>query len=508
MFDKSHVEEIDGISFPGKTFAECVLKPIFNTQKKYYYKPFIKISRAHAIMLNEQNIITDEEVAKLLTGLSKVDKIDFEKSNYDPRYEDMFFMVEKELSELVGVDVAGRLHIARSRNDLDICEFRMVLREMFLQLTDVLNDFKEVLLNIINENIDTIMPAYTHTQPAQPTTLAHYMLAFYDVINRSYYRLLKAYDGVNLSPIGAAAITTTGFPINRDRMAELLGFDGLVENSYDSIAGVDYLTESAAALMIMNTDLSKLIKDTLDFCTKEFNVYYLTNPYVQISSIMPQKRNPSSLEHTRPMTSNAIAEAKCIFDILHNTPFGDIVDSEEQLQPHIYSSIEFTMKVLKILSSVYTTLKINKKVLFDRAHESFITATELADTLVREKGLSFRESHKITADLIKKLTIEHLDYKDITSEMINQISSKVIGERVNISIEDIKTALDPVNFVNIRTITGGPAPSETIRMLNARKEKFKSEINEIKTKKDNLLKADTDLDYAVEVIVSNYKVRV
>ncbi len=500
MFNKSYVEQIDGTSFPGETFAECVLKPIFNTQKKYYYKPFIKISRAHAVMLKEQNIITDEEVTKILNGLLKVDKIDFEKANYDPRYEDMFFMVEKELSELIGIDGAGKLHIARSRNDLDICEFRMVLREMFLKVIDVLNNFKEVLLNIISENIETIMPAYTHTQPAQPTTLAHYLLAFYDVINRSYYRLLKAYDAVNLSPLGAVAITTTGFPINRDRVAELLGFDGLVENSYDSIAGVDYLTESAAALMIMNTDLSKFIKDTLDFCTKEFNVYYLTDPYVQISSIMPQKRNPSSLEHTRPMASNAIAEAKCIFDILHNTPFGDIVDSEEQLQPHIYSSIEFTIKVLKILSSVYSTLKVNKEVLFNRAHESFITATELADTLVREKGLSFRQSHKITADLIKKLIIEHLDYKDITSDMINEISSKVVGEKVNISKEDIKTALDPVNFVNIRDIVGGPAPSETTRMYNVRNEKLKSERNEMNLRKDKLIQADVELDLAIEII--------
>jgi argininosuccinate lyase len=502
MFDKCHVEEMDGISFPGKTFADCVLEPIFNTQKKYYYKPFIKISLAHAVMLQEQGIITNEEAAKILTGLSEVDKIDFEKANYDPRYEDMFFMVEKELSELIGIDAAGKLHIARSRNDLDICEFRMVLREMFLQLIDTLNDFKEVMLNSINENFETIMPAYTHTQPAQPTTLAHYLLAFYDVINRSYYRLLKAYSGVNLSPIGAAAITTTGFPINRERVAELLGFDGLVENSYDSIAGVDYLTECAASLMIINTDLSKFIKDTLDFCTKEFNVYYLTDPYVQISSIMPQKRNPSSLEHTRPMTSNAIGEAKCIFDVLHNTPFGDIVDSEEQLQPHIYSSIEFTIKVLKILSSVYTTMKVNKEVLFNRAHESFITATELADTLVREKGLSFRESHKITADLIKKLTIEHINYRDITSEMINEISSKVIGEKVNISKEDIKTALDPVNFVNIRNITGGPAPSETIRMFNARKEKFELERNMTNSKKDQLIQADIKLNSIVQTIIS------
>ncbi|MGK0466896.1 hypothetical protein [Clostridium sp.] len=138
--------------------------------------------------------------------------------------------------------------------------------------------------------------------------------------------------------------------------------------------------------------------------------------------------------------------------------------------------------------------------MFSRAHESFITATELADTLVREKGLSFRQNHKITAELIKKLTIEHLDYKDITSEMINEISSKILGGKINISKEDIKTALDPVNFVNIRNITGGPAPSETIRMFNIRKENLKLEKIELETRKDKLTQADDKLDLATELI--------
>jgi argininosuccinate lyase len=501
MYSKESVEKTDGKKFPGKSFQDAILEPVFNTQKEYYYRPFVKISKAHSVMLYEQGIITRGEARELIRGLLEVEKLDFTNRNYDPAFEDLFFMVETALAERVGIDLAGRMHIARSRNDLDICEFRMVLREKLLELLSSLNDFREVLLNLAGEHLDTVMPAYTHTQPAQPSTLAHYLLAFHDGVARDCGRFRHGYQTVNQSPLGAAAITTTGFPISRNRMAELLGFDGLVENSYDSIAGCDYLTECAAALMIFNTNLSKLIKDILDFCTREFNVFYLTDPYVQISSIMPQKRNPSSLEHTRPMTGKAVAEANCVFTILHNTPFGDIVDTEEQLQPHLYDSFRYTQRVLKVLSSVLATLKVNREVLLQRAHEGFITATELADTLVREKGLSFRLSHQLTGALIRYLCEHGLTVEAITSDLIDRIAEEAIGRKVAISDRIIREALDPVHFVTIRTITGGPAPGEVQRMLTERRTILRNETADCKETADRLVKAEVCLAKALDELL-------
>lgn len=468
MYTKEYVEQMDGTLFPGKTFQDCVLKPIYDIQKKYYAKSFIQISKAHAVMLYEQKIISQTETKDILRGLIQIESVNMEKWEYNPLYEDLFFNIEHELEKLVGKDTAGRLHIARSRNDIDICEFRMVLREKVLEVMNMLNIFRQVLLSLSQQNIHTVMPAYTHTQPAQPSTLAHYFLAFQDSLMRDFARFEKLISTINLSPLGAAAITTTGFPINRERTSELLGFYGIVENSYDCIAGCDYLTECASVLMVMNTSLSRFMKDTLDFCTKEFNVFYLTDPYVQVSSIMPQKRNPSSLEQTRPTISKAIAEAKCVFDILHNTPFGDIVDTEEQLQPHLYDSINYTIRALKVLSSVFSTLKVNKEVLFERAHDGFITATELADVLVRDKGLSFRHSHKITSTIVKYMIKHNLKAQDITPHIIASISEEILGYKIDMEAKEIEKALDPINFVNVRTITGGPAPSETERMLKNR----------------------------------------
>lgn len=501
MYTKEYVEQMDGTHFPGKTFQDCVLAPIFDVQKKNYAKPFVEISKAHTVMLYEQKIITPEDAKAILGGLVKIESMNMDDKEYDPVYEDMFFMIEKELENLAGSDAAGRLHIARSRNDIDICEFRMVLREQLLEVIKALNTFRQVLITLAGENTQTVMPAYTHTQPAQPSTLAHYLLAFQDSLQRDAGRFARLLDTVNRSPLGAAAITTTGFPINRERTGEFLGFDGLVENSYDSIAGCDYLTESASALMIMNTSLSRFLKDTLDFCTKEFNVFYLTDPYVQVSSIMPQKRNPSSLEQTRPAISQAIAEAKSVFDILHNTPFGDIVDTEEQLQPHLYDSIKYSIRALKMLSSVYITLNVNKDVLFQRAHEGFITATELADVLVREKGLSFRHSHKITSAIVKHMHKNNLKAKDISPEIIATISNEIMGYPIDMEASEIEKALDPVNFVMVRKITGGPAPVETERMLKNRIAELEQDVCFQEDYVDKLEKAKENLNKQVEGIL-------
>lgn len=501
MYTKEYVEQMDGRNFPGKTFQECVLAPIFDTQKNYYAGPFIEISKAHAVMLYEQKIITLQEAKDILAGLRQIEAIDMNDRTYDPSYEDMFFMIEHELESLVGRDTAGRLHIARSRNDIDICEFRMVLRQKVLEVMEALNIFRQVLLSLAGENINTVMPAYTHTQPAQPSTLAHYVLAFQDSLERDFTRFVQVVKTINHSPLGAAAITTTGFPINRQRTGELLGFDGLVENSYDSIAGCDYLTECAAVLAIMNTSLSRFMKDTLDFCTKEFNVFYLSDPYVQTSSIMPQKRNPSSLEQTRPAISKAIAEAKSIFDILHNTPFGDIVDTEEQLQPHLYDSIKYTIRALKMLSSVFATLKVNKDILLQRAHEGFITATELADVLVRDKGLSFRHSHKITSTIVKHMVKNGQKAQDITPQIISDISREILGRSIDLEPAEIEKALDPVNFINVRSVTGGPAPAETERMLTNRGKALERDQSLLKQYIEKLKDAERLLNEAMENII-------
>src|SRR5699024_5572025 len=200
------------------------------------------------------------------------------------------------------------------------------------------------------------MPGHTHTQPAQPTTFGHYLLALYDNLKRDIGRLKQAYRTVNQSPMGAAAITTSGFPINRERMVELLGFDGLIENSYDAIAAGDYLTEAAQSLIGLMTNIGRWLQEFLRMASREVGLIKVSDAYVQISSIMPQKRNPVSIEHSRAVASSAASEGMAVIHMIHNTPYGDINDTEDDLQPHLYKGFRKALRVLKLMHAVVLTM--------------------------------------------------------------------------------------------------------------------------------------------------------
>ena len=498
MITKKEIEAADGTAFPAKSFQNNVLAPIFDIQKEHFFRCFIELTKAHVVMLKEQEIITPEDTAVIMKGIREVEQIPFEDRAYDPQFEDMFFMFEKALEDRIGSTVAGRVHIARSRNDIGVAEFRLAMRNEFVKVAEGVMRLQDTLLTLISENFDTVMPMYTHTQPAQPSTLSHYLLGMYDVLSRDMTRLFAAERSINRSPLGAAAITTTGFPINRDRVSELLGFDGLVENSYDCIAAADYSMEFAGALMLLCVDMSRFVKDLLDWCTKEFGFFYLADGYVQKSSIMPQKRNPSSLEHCRPIVSKALAEAEAVFTIMHNTPYGDIVDSEEELQEHIYLSVYYITRAMNVTANVLGTMDINKELLLKRAGEHFITVTELADTLVREVGLSFREAHTITSRIVRKLYDGKQTAENITQEFLNQVSEEVLGRDVNIDATLIRQALDPVHFVEIRSITGGPSPKTAEAMYRKRLEGYEEEKKTLRA----IVKKYTDAEEALEKEVS------
>ncbi len=264
MITRESVQAADGMSFPGISFQKNALKPIFDLQKVYYYRVFIEVTKAHVVMLREQDLMTEDECALILSTMLDLEKLPIEESEHNPAYEDLFFLFEKELENRIGSDLAGKVHTARSRNDICVGEFRMVLREQLVRLAEKLNLFRESLLYLAGENLETVMPMYTHTQPAQPSTLGHYLLSMADVMQRDFQRLMAAEKTVNMSPFGAAAITTTGFPISRERVCELLGFSSLCENSYDSIAASDHMTQFASVMMTMAINLSRFMKDILD----------------------------------------------------------------------------------------------------------------------------------------------------------------------------------------------------------------------------------------------------
>src|SRR5580658_877008 len=277
----------------------------------------------------------------------------------------------------------------------------MTARRDLLALAAAVAGLRCVLLDLAGCNLETVMPAHTHTQPAQPTTLAHYLIAVCEFLARDADRIRHAFSSVNLSPLGAAALTTTGFPINREETAQALGFEGLASNSYAAIAAIDYITETAAAVAVTMVNVGKLIQDLLLWSTREFAFLRLSDAFVQSSSIMPQKRNPVALEHARILSSRAVGEAQAVLTCAHNTPFGDINDSEDDLQPLVFTMFADAVRALKLLRGAMRSAQIDKTELKRRAGKDFLTVTELADTLVRREGMSFREAHHLVAKTVQ-----------------------------------------------------------------------------------------------------------
>ncbi len=451
-------------TFPTPTYADNVLRDVFEDAKRLFLEALIDVDCAHAVMLAERGIITEGEASTLLSALAGLDRERIQASVYDGSHEDLFFYLQSLITERCGEDVAGRLHTARSRNDIDVTIYRIRLRADLLAAARATSELRGVLLDIAARHHETLMPAYTHTQPAQPTTLAHFLLAMAEVLGRDVERLRRAFDNCNSSPLGACAITTTGFPIDRARTAELLGFDAPTVNSYASISAVDYFTESLGSLSVLLVNVGRFAQEFLLMATREFDTIRLSDGYVQTSSIMPQKRNPVALEHVRALASKALGQAQGVFLSVHNTPFGDINDVEDDLQPLVANCFRDAQRSVSLFAAALSTASFNVEALRARAGRDFITVTELADTIVRQEGLPFRAAHHIVAEGVRQ-SLASKD--DLTYERLQAAASQVLGRPLALTQEDVRAALDPEQFVRVRTILGGPAPVETRRALDA-----------------------------------------
>ncbi|MGN7407867.1 argininosuccinate lyase [Sporosarcina sp. SAFN-010] len=463
----TRVEEFitkDGGTFPGKVYSEVLLKPVFEDQKAYLFKAMMAVHKAHTTMLSEQQIIEGEEAEKILKAVEDIEALGNDEFSYSAAYEDLFFLVESKIGDMIGNDLAGKMHIAKSRNDMGEAMYRIVLRELLQDTIGLAKTLAATLLSQAEYHVDTIMPAHTHTQPAQPTTLGHYLVAIYDGLYRDIERLERARTVVNQSPMGAAAITTTGFPISRERMVSLLDFEGLIENSYDAIGAGDYLLEAAQSLISLMTNIGRWVQELLRMASKEVGLLRISDAYVQISSIMPQKRNPVSLEHSRSLASSALAEGLAVLHMIHNTPYGDINDTEDDLQPHLYKGFEKADRVLKLLNAVMITMEFDKERAHQQARKNMITITELADVLARDYAISFRQAHGKAAIVAKRAITLQKELYEIPVELVNEWL-----EDVSLSEADWQAIIDPVVFVERRSITGGPNPDTVREMIAKRK---------------------------------------
>ena len=471
-------------------YVTYVLNENFEEAKALLLSPMMAINYAHLVMLAAQGIVSAGDAHALREALDGVSQDEIRGVKYDGTYEDLFFYVERLVIQAAGDEVAGRLHTARSRNDIDMTMYRMRQREFILGLLAATFELRHSLLDLVDRHRDTILAVHTHTQRAQPTTVAHYLLAVVEQLERDGSRLQAAYDRTNRNPLGSCAITGTGFPIDRQLTSDLLGFCGPTVNTYGSIATVDYLLESASAATVLLAGHGRFVQDLLLWSTAEFNYVRFGEGFVQGSSIMPQKRNPVAIEHARAIGSKALGQSMAIVTTVHNTPFGDIVDTEDDLQPLVFAMFRDAVRAVRLVAAALTTAEFDAARLEARAGDGWTTLTELADTLVREHRLPFKTAHAIAARLVGG---GQRDPARPLAQILGDASAELLGTPLTYSEAELAKILSPRHFVEIRRTLGGPAPDETARAARVSRQQLESDQRSWSNATDALAKAERAL---------------
>src|SRR4051812_32846862 len=453
-------------------YVASVLNQNFEDAKALLLAPLMRIHYAHLVMLTECGIVSTADAHAIREALDGISQTEIADARYDGTCEDLFFYVERLIIQKCGEDAAGRLHTARSRNDIDMTMYRMQQREMVLALADGAVRLRRVLIDLADAHREDVFPAHTHTQPAQPSTIAHYLLAVIEQLERDTGRLRAAFESTNRNPLGACAITGTGFPIDRRATSSLLGFSGPTCNTYGSIATVDYLLESTSAASVLLTGHGRFVQDMLLWSTAEFGYLRLGDGYVQGSSIMPQKRNPVALEHARAIGSKALGQAQAIVLTAHNTPFGDIVDTEDDLQPLVFAMFRDATRAVQLVGAAMSSAQFDAPALEARAGDGWTTLTELADTLAREHRLPFRKAHAIAAHFVGGR--ERQPDRPFAA-LLADASTEVLGTPLTYTEAQLTHILSPRHFVEVRKTLGGPAPEETARAADVSRRRLQTD---------------------------------
>lgn len=424
----------------------------------------IEVDKAHVVMLEEQGIIKESDCSAILSGLEKIRKEGI--SALDSSYEDVHIALEARLIEMVGEDTGGRMHSGRSRNDEVATCIRLTLRMELLSLLEETHDLVGTLIKTAGKHHETIMPGYTHTQHAQPTTLAHNLLAHANAFLRDIERIKEAYRRTNENPLGAAAFASTGFPINRKRTTELLGFDSALENSMDAVSTRDFVIESLSCFANIMTNLSRMAEELILWSSSEFGFIELDDRYSSTSSIMPQKKNPDIAELMRAKTGTVNGALVSVLTICKALPYSYNRDLQEATT-HLWRSIDTVRASVRMAEGMIKTLSVRENAMSEATSIGFMTATELADVIVRTTDIPFRTAHHIVGSIAKT-------GKTPSLSILDELSLEIIHEKLSdkgLSDKAIREALDPVDNVRKRQVPGGPAPLETRRQIAVIEEK-------------------------------------
>ncbi|MEJ6396880.1 argininosuccinate lyase [Yoonia sp. 208BN28-4] len=420
-------------------------------------------SRAHAAMLAATGIISDTDAAAIEEGLLTVlSEIETGKFPFSTALEDIHMNVEARLRDLIG-EPAGRLHTARSRNDQVAVDFRLWVREQCDAVDDALARLLQALLAQAEAGADWVMPGFTHLQVAQPVTWGHHMLAYVEMIGRDRARFADARKRMNLSPLGAAALAGTSFPIDREMTAKALGFDGPMANSLDAVADRDFALEFLSSASICAMHLSRLAEELVIWSSAQFRFVKMSDKWSTGSSIMPQKRNPDAAELIRAKIGRIFGANVALMTVMKGLPLTYSKDMQEDKE-QVFDAADNFMLALAAMTGMVSDMTANVESLEAAAATGFSTATDLADWLVRELGMPFREAHHVTGSLVAAAEAKNCDLPDLTLSDMQAVHQDIR--------QDVFDVLGVKNSVASRTSFGGTAPANVRAQVAAWKDRL------------------------------------
>lgn len=430
---------------------------------KRLYKYDIKGSIAHSKMLATCGILTEVEAGLIERGLLEIlSEIEENKINFDCDLEDIHTYVEKHLVEKIG-DIGKKLHTARSRNDQVALDIRLYLLDEVENLKAQLVSLLKVLLSLIKEHKETIMPGYTHLQRAQPITFAHHLGAYFEMFKRDILRLVDNYKRINILPLGAGALATSPYNIDRYKTKELLNFDDICLNSLDAVSDRDFVVETLSDLSIIMLHLSRFSEEIILWATKEFEFIKIDDSYSTGSSLMPQKKNPDIAELIRGKTGRVYGALVSILTTMKSLPLAYNKDMQEDKEV-LFDGIDTVKVCLSILPDMLSTITVNKENMLNACKKGFLNATDAADYLVK-KGLPFRDSHETSGRAVK-YCIEN----NKTLDEMSLFEWKNINELYE---KDIFEFIDIKNSLNSRKVIGGPSKEAIEKVIKINEEWIK-----------------------------------
>lgn len=460
-----------------------------------------QLNDAHAVMLVEQGLIERSVGQSLLRASAQIRAEGVEAINLDPQFEDGYFAFENRLAAIVGDD-AGFLHTGRSRNDLGATLDRMRTRTLCLNMMAGLNRARAACEAKAAEHVESIIPGYTHLQPAQPITFGYFLTNVAFALSREHDKIAAVYERINLSSLGAAALAGTSFNVDRNRTSELLGFAGLAEPCLEAVASRDFLTELLWTATSALSMLSRVAQDMYVFCTHEFAVLSFPDRIAGTSSIMPQKKNMFALEYFRAAAGRSIGSLSGALASVKGSNYSIGLDATREGITDAWPSLALFVEAMELLRLVFECVDVKKGRLEERCYENFSTATDLADGLVREYGLSFREAHHVVGGAVQRAIDAGLDASGMTVDTINASATHELGRTLAITPEFVRNCLDPVRSVHARKTPGGTAPSEVRRMLEVLAAKRAKDIDLVTARQRDVDLANERLREAIQTIAA------